>query len=253
MKQKSLSFLVMACLFVGAVPLSSCTQVAALFNSHGAKPAHAPRTSYDADTYVSNLTLSRLALSANPELPEEASHNVALVNDYAAQKKRKTEKLTLIVIDYKTKNDSSVRQIIAPAKANKPDFASLQSILDTFGSTGTIHNIRLASVSVRPDKSLILPKDNKQLMPALDRQQEHLLAQSHNLDMADDIKTQLALIEFFTKGHFQDAAYLSVDNVKRMLGKAVQGKTIDEASLQSFSKDLESKESSLKEALPYKL
>jgi ABC-type antimicrobial peptide transport system permease subunit len=259
MKRQSLSFLMIAYLLSTAILLSSCTQITSLFNGDTAKPAHAkhtakPRPYYDADAYVSNLTLSRLILSAGPEHADEITDNIAVIDGYAAQKKHtKTEQLTIIIIDYQIANDSSTKQIVAPIHPDKDDYASLKSVMDKFDNThGTIHNIHLASVSIRPDTTLALPKDPAQIMPALDSQQQHLLAQSHALNPTADIKTQLALIDFFTKHHFQDAAYLSVDNVKRLLGKAVSNHDIDDSALQTFSQNLETLESNLKAELPYK-
>ena len=124
--------------------------------------------------------------------------------------------------------------------------------MDKFAGTGTIQSLRLATVTLQPDKSQALPKDFRQLVPALYQQQQTLLMNARNLDLTDDIKTQLNLISFFTSGHYQDAAYLSVDNVKRLLADATLKKKLDEATLQNFSKDLESKESTLKEVLPYR-
>ncbi len=253
MKCKALSLLAISCLLVGVMPLASCTQIASLFGNGKSKSAHAKhapqKTTYDAGAYVANLTMGRLALSG-----EDVSDNVAMINSYAGQKKSKAEQLMIIIIDYKINPDAPAQQFVAPAITGKADFPYLQLIMDKLnGAGGAIQNIHLAGVVVRADKSLALPKESAQLTSALDTQQRNILTQSHALEMKDDIKTQLALIDFFTKHLCRDAAYLSVDNVKRMLAKVAQNKNMDDAELQSFSKDLEKEESNLKSVLPYNI
>jgi|GEM_PF-4389223 len=258
MKQRLLSAAIITCLLCGATVLSSCTQVASFFESYPTKPLRAkryvkPLPYYDADAYVSNLALGRLALSSGPDSAEDVSDTLAVINGYATQKKRKTETVTLIIIDYKTHSERKERQIVAPVSVSKGDLSSLQAVMDKFHASGTIQNIRLAAVSIRPDKSLALPKDTELLPLTLDDQQMRLLILSQPLGIAENIRTQLALIDFFARNHFQDAAYLSVDNVKRLLGSVALNKTLDNQTLHDFSKDLEAQEGKLKETLPYKL
>jgi len=227
--------------------VSSCVQISSLFN-HGKPVAQVSHHRFTADDYGANLALSRLALSASAE---DISDNVAVINGYAALKKRKAETLTMLVIDYKTANDSSTQQILAPL-SDKTDFSSLQSVMDKFEATSsTLHNLRLVSATVHPDRSLALPKDPVGWPAALDAQQKHLLAQSHHLEIVGDIKIQLKLIDFFTRYHHRDAAYLSADNVKRLLANAAQSKSLDAGALQNFSAELEAREAHLKESMPY--
>ena len=246
MKKTPVLFLTLSCLLLGA-----CTQVTSFFYGDKTRQINArhnakPHTSYDAAAYVTNLALARLALVANPD--NDIADSAEAINGYAAKKQHKQSKLNVIIISYQAKDDGSMQEIVAPIASG-----SLQTVMDKFANTGTIQSLRVATVTLQPDKSQALPKDSRQLIPTLYQQQQTLLINVRNLDLTDDIKTQLNLIAFFTSGHYQDAAYLSVDNVKRLLADATLKKKLNENALQSFSKELESKESTLKEVLPYTL
>jgi len=246
-------------LLIAALSLSSCT---ALFDDKPKpKIVHAkpqpPQNTVDGDVFIENVSLSRLALIARPDDTDAIASNLATIKSYANQqpkhKHAKTQSVTLAIIDYKLSNDGTLRQVIAPVPDANNRFALLQGVMEKLSSLPvTLHNIHLVSTTITPDKSQIPPSDSAQIAAALDQQQTTILQPSVSLKLLDDINTQLALMDFFTRHHYQDAAYLTLDNVKRMLANAAQNKTIDEAKLKVLSQKLETQESTLKIELPYK-
>jgi len=248
MRQKSAYLLVPV-----ALTLVSCAQIGSFFEQPKPKTAHhkPAKTQGDvrAGSYVTTLSSTRLSLAANSGDTEAATNAAAAAKAYHTRKKATAETLTLAVIDYKQKGET--QKIVTPVKGN---FAALQTILNKLsGQQATLQNIKLISSTVTPDKDFTLPEDPEQLMAALGEQQQQLLAVSHPLPVAEDIKLQLELLGFFTRQRYQDAAYLTLDNTKRALAETAQNKTLDTASLNSYSTRLDALESTLKKELPYTL
>lgn len=251
--KKPVSFRVVTGLLAITLSLTSC---AGLFDQKKPKTTHhkVSKTQMDvsADAYATHLAVGRLLLAANPDDADVASADAQYIKSYHASKKRKQETLTLVVLEYKTK-DGSKQKIAAPV-TKKPAYTSLRTVLDKMQSTSaTLQNIQLVSATVAPDKNFFLPEDADSLPALLDSQQQQLMAHSHSLSLVDNIRIQLDLLAFFTSSRYQDAAYLTLDNTKRSIANATQDKTLDNETVTAFSNRLDALENSLKKDLPYKL
>lgn len=254
-KNTSLSLLRLS-LLAGAAALSSCQPLSSLFHEKPHKIAHVKalkrQKPVNADSYVENLSLAQLGLDTNQEDFDAVSGNVSVVKAYAAQKHGRAQVLTLAVIDYKTKG-GTLHQALAPADRAGGDFALLPPIMAKLDAAGvTLQNIHLVSANIAPDASLVMPDDAAQILALLTQLQARILEQSANLPAEEDIRTQLALMDFFTRKNCRDAAYLTLDNVKHALAAAAQNNSIDEATLKTLSARLEYQEGTLKTQLPYR-
>ena len=258
MLPKRCSIMLGSALFMALLMLSSCASFDSLFvDNHHKSTLVKQKNTVTADAFITNLSLCRLMLSNNPDDMDSIATNLSVVKSYAAaspkSKSGKASTLIVLIIDYKAADYSFTRKIIAPAVSRKGDFPTLQGVFDKLIYThGTLQNLHLSQVTVTPDNEFTLPTEEVKLLAALDQQQARILQTASNLAPADDIKMQLILIGFYTRRHYQDAAYLTLDNTKRALAQATQKKTIDEPTLAALSKQLELQESLLKTDLPYK-
>jgi hypothetical protein len=143
-------------------------------------------------------------------------------------------------------------QAVAPFSMAQRSFPALGHVLSAMEVTPyTLKNIRVLTTEVMPDAATALPEEPLMLANALDAQQRHLLSQSGRFAAGDEIMIQIALLEYFTDHRQQDAAYLTVENVKHLLAKATQDKTLDEESLTTLSGKINGMESQLKQKMPY--
>ncbi len=243
--QKKPIFLLFATLL-----LTSC----ALFEDHKphkaihAKPVK-PQKSIDGDVFVQNLSITHLAMETDDGDATAAS--VSIAKAYEQQKKAKSKTVPLAVIEYKFKSGGGLQKIVTPINATG-DYALLQPVMKRLAVMPvTLQNIHVATTIVTPDKSLVLPDDPIQAAAVFEELEAQLSENVTPLATEADIRTQLSLMDFFTRHHCQDAAYLTLDNVKRTLGAATLNKSIDEETLKSLSTMLATRESTLKTDLPY--
>lgn len=205
-----------------------------------------------AEKYVENLSLARLELAQRPADIAGLSPRLTVVKNYMAQTKAKPQALTLVDFTYTQPGKDGTQEALAPISLTQRQFPSLSKVMDAMGAKAyRLQNIRVVATTVEPDATLVTKEEPLALAGSLEAQQQTLLAQSGKLSAADDIMTQIALIEYFTDHRQQDAAYLTLENVKRMLATATQDKTLDEESLTTLSAKLGAMESHLKQRLPY--
>jgi hypothetical protein len=210
---------------------------------------------YSADDYIKNVALGNL--SANAANASASAGNFAIVKSYHAQKKIKPEKKLMVIIEYTSGNQKTIQQIIAPVtySGKGRDFNSLQEIMDSMDRRNiTIHNVRPASATFAPDKSLKASAANA-AEPAwfFTNEQKKISSRTSKLSLASEIELELDLIGFFTEHRFREAAYICVENVKQALAKATSDKTLNPQELQIFSQELEMRESTLHKELPFTL
>jgi hypothetical protein len=246
-----------------AVPLSSCTFVASLFEpaqEAPLKPAPIPAAKITGMDYAGHITMARLAMDAAPETEAELAPHLAAIKKYAKQKPGKGEKLTLVILEYKSHDHQGTHQVVAAVDRDKDDFSLLEKIMVRLhgmdkrnGSALILQNIRVVATKVSPSRTLAVPRKQDTVAEFLDSLQQYLMKERQGLTARDTIELQLSLIEFFTARQFQDAAYLSFDNAKRLLADAGHDQTLDPDTLKAFSQRLEMLEGKLKEQLPYRL
>lgn len=214
-----------------------------------AKKADEEKTGASARSFVENLTLARLELLAHPEAPYGLSPRLNTMRGYLAH--GKSDVVKLVVLDFTVKG-SGAQSALVPISLGDRSFAALTSALHALEAVPhTLSNVRLLSTQPTPDANVFLPDDPQALRDALDAQQRHLLAQYSKPAPQEEISTQLALIDYFTTHRQQDAAYLTLENTKRLLAEASQKKTLDDAALSSFTTRFSALESTLKQRLPY--
>jgi hypothetical protein len=224
--------------------LPSC----AVFQPHsGHKTKHAKQSvkapHYQADAFVEHLSLALLG--------DDMDNNVDIVRAYGAAHP-KTERLTILVISYKTTDNKSMQQIVAPV--DNGDLSALSNIMTVLKATSPeLHDLRLLKTAVSLPSSFKLPENDSDELPgALKEQQKNLIDNGQKLAPLDDAQKQLQLIGFFTKNGFRDAAYLAVDNVKRTLASASSA-SADAAKIKELSKQLDTLEGELHTAMPFTL
>lgn len=218
------------------------------------KPHIKPKPQYTAGDYVGNLSQARLNLAENASvLP---SSNLDVVKSYNSQRKLKTERQAIMVIDYKLKDSATMQQAIAPisTSAENNNFLGLLDVMNTLDETpNTIHNLHIFGTTITPQKNLKIPSEPDQVRELLDAQQQYILGHAEKLSPLKEVELQLRLIDFFIANRFRDAAYIMADNVKQGLAKATESKTIAPEKLQELSMRLESLEGRMHEKLPYTL
>lgn len=240
---------------IGA-PLTSCTSIASFFGpgeEKHAPPIPAPRSS--AASYAEHISLAELALETDPGQASGATPHLSAIKAFARQKPRKTERLTLVILEYKHKGVPATHQLVAAIDSNKNDFSSVGRVMQGLRESPLLQlqNVRVGATSVTPSRKLAAPVRHQKTSDFLEKLHQNLMLEYTALPPRGTIELQLSLAEFFTRERYQDAAYLSLDNAKRLLADAVHDQTLDADALAALSQRLEGLEGALKEQLPYKL
>ncbi len=245
-------FLIHTCAVIGVLSLSGC---ASLFETPHKKVVKArvkKETAVKASSYIENLALAKLELYARPADLAGVSPRLTVIKDYLAQTKAQGQVVTMVVVDYTTAEKTDTQQIMAPIALSNPGFPALTKVMADLSAGGyRLQNIQVLSTQAAPDVNFVMPEEPLAIEGALDALQRRLLAQYGKLKTADEVMTQIALIEYFTDHANQDAAYMTLENVKRMLATASQDKTLDNESLATLSTKLEHMEARLKKKMPY--
>jgi hypothetical protein len=234
-----------------SVILASCDTVLSTLHINTTHHAHvkAAKTHYLAEAYVKHLTLALLTLESAADA-KAVKNDLDVVDAYAAQNPSKSEQQTLVVLD--CKKDGNMETIVAPlVLSGKKQFSALLEIMNRLGGC-TFYNLHVVSAVISPSDDLALPRDDIALTKqALDEQKRHLLDASAALPPLDDAQAELQLVRFFIDHRFRDAAYLSVDNVKRELASAQDG--ADTETIKKLSKELDAIEERLHKEMPFTL
>lgn len=227
------------------LPLAACSDwfVAKHPRHHPIKQA---KTHYTADDYLTHLALTRL--DAEPDAAD-----LDVLEGYMAQKPQKTRRQTVIILTYQQDGVSTRSEIAAPvAPAAGKDFPSLLAVMQKLDAMPhTLHNLHMATTAIVPTDGFRAPDVETQQL-TLDQQQQWILSNAERLPPLDDAEAELRLATFFTRHGFRDAAYLAVDNAKRLLGAASQQKA-DKERLRALSDELDTVEEKLHKTLPFTL
>jgi hypothetical protein len=204
-----------------------------------------------AESYVQNLSLARLNVTDDAD-DGAVSANLDTIQGYGAQKKPKRERVTLVVLDYKKDGASKMQQVIAPvnlASGNSNFPAALEIMNRLNDSSYQLHDLDVVATSITPDPALKLPESGAaEIRENLSARQAAMLEHAQPLNPLANARAQLQLIRFFKDHNFRDAAYLSVDNVKKILA-GMSGKA-DEQTVKELSQQLESLEGELHKTMP---
>ena len=229
-------------------------------------PAHTRHASvekhrYTPAAFVEHVTLAELALPPDAADVSVAKEELDALRADVTQKPGKLQRQAIVMLDYTAGGSRLLQQIAAPIPIppGDDDFSSLMEILQALGNTPyVLHNLRLASVSVAPlgtlRKTLKSPDAPVgEVRQALAEQQQAFLDSAKNLPLLDDAQAQLQLLSFFIDHNFRDAAYLSADNVKRLLAVATQKQPQDSERIRGLSQRLDDLESQLHKTMPFTL
>lgn len=204
------------------------------------------KTDYKSDAFIQHLALARLGGGAD-------NANMDVLEAYMAQKPQKLKRQAVLILTYKT-SDGERQEVVAPisTKPYTAEFPALLDVMNKLGTSATLQDVHTATTSIVPTDAF-KSTDNDQLRIALEQQHQWLMNNAEALPPLDDAQAQLQLIGFFIEYRFRDAAYLSVDNVKRLLASATQQKPVDKDRIRILSKKLETLENLLHKNIPYTL
>ena len=257
MDLRRLYFAPFACVMMCTICLSGCASwfEAAPVKTVKAKTVkHAKRleAKADASRYIESLTLAQEALVKNPVDMASIALPLSRIQTYMAQANTKAQLVMVVVFDYGVKDSNAQPHAIAPISLAEGDFPSVGLVLKSVTPLPYIlENIRVLVMQPMPNSAFTLPEEPLALAEMLNAQQGFLLTHYSRLTPKEEITAHMALLTYFTNHRQQDAAYLTLENTKQLLATATQTQSLDEASLASFSANLNQMEGQLKRALPY--
>lgn len=243
------------------LPLAACDS---LFTPKP-KPVHhvqAVAKPTTADAYLAHLALARLELPVAVEDTQAADADLDIVQAYHAAPKtkagkkakaQKPEALTALLVSYKEEADNYPHHLLLPVDGllmNKP--CAVENVITRLQSDGAqLHDLALYTVSVRPDRTLKWPDTTEETRRLLAELQQRVWETNQPLSPLEDARAQLQLARYFISNHLRDAAYISVDNVKRLLATATRSHPGEADAIEALSKELDSVEVELHAAMPY--
>ena len=221
-----------------------------LFDKPAQKRAAKPtKPHYSAEEYVGSLAMANLDIDAGN------AAQLDVIKTYHATRGT-AQKRTFAIIDYTEKSGGGRKHSMAVISdsLNNSRYPALQEIMARLGHRpATIHDVRLAKISIAPDKAAKFSRDTEQNHNEIQHQQRRLLANATPLSFMNEVQLKLQLIDFFTRIGSRDAAYLLVDNVKQLLASASERKSLNPDIVQNLSQRLETLEARLHAELPFTL
>lgn len=216
-----------------------------------AKPAKKIETpAPNADAYISSLTLARIALAATPPDSAALAPQLELLQAGADAKKRKTETQTIVILKYDGKS-APLKQVIAPipSSTKETQYASLNAVMAAQGRSATLYDVSIGKVTITPEPiAEHTDGDTAALSELLARRQQQLTSTAIAPDVLDNIRKQMSLVRFFIASRYRDAAYIAMDNMKKLLGEAPSSEETKQLSGQ-----LDELEQQLRKVMPYTL
>ena len=217
--------------------------------------ANKPKPQYEADAFVTQLSLAKLALAKDKTDTSAAASRLAVIQAYAAQKHRKSAPQPVVILSYTVQGKQGLQQLAAPfdLPVESANFPALLEIVNALSATPyTLHDVHPAFVSVVPVKSLdAMDGDSEGTKIVLDRQLQSMLHRPVPLMPLDEARVQLQLSHFFANHHVRDAAYLSVENGKQVLAEVAQDATGNSSGTENLSRQLEAMEDQLHRTMPF--
>jgi hypothetical protein len=228
-----------------ALLLASCSQWFTPRHSYHPRPQQA-KTHYKPDAFVEHLALARLSGDGMAE------EDYAVLQAYMAQKPQQSRRQSVLIISYQEDGERS--DVAAPVSVDpyNTQFPSLLAILQKLGPR-TLHDLRLVNTTVVPTDAFRTAADADAQRIALEQQEQWLISNAEALAPLEEAQAQLQLATFFIDNRFRDAAYLTVDNVKRLLATASNRKTIGRDTLRILSRKLDMLEEQLHKTMPFTL
>jgi hypothetical protein len=236
-------------LVLAALLMASCSQWFAPKPAPKPKVHHA-KTHYDTDAFVEHLARARLAADDS----EASAEDYDVLESYMAQKPQKLRRQTVLIITYQDE-DGERSEVAAPVpvKPYNVRFPGVLEVMQKLGPSRTLHDLRIAATSVVPTDAFRTAADADARRIALEQQHQWLLTNAQALPPLEDAQVQLQLVGFFIEYRFRDAAYLAVDNVKRLLAAATSQKPVNKEALRILSRKLETLEELLHKTMPFTL
>lgn len=251
---RGLRFFVSACVLASALGVSGCGSWFENAPKKTVKTTKVKKTveKVDASNYIENLALARMELAQRPADIAGLAPRLTVLKNYMAQTKAGDQTVTVLALDYTVKGKEEKHSVLVPVRLAKRDFPALTKVMGHLSALPySMQNIRVLNTQPNPDATFSMSEEPLGLKGSLEAQQKKLMAQYGKLSAGDEIMTELALLEYFTEHRHQDAAYLMLENVKRMLATTTQQKQMDEESLTILSAKLQQMESQLKTQMPY--
>ncbi len=192
--------------------------------------------------YLEKVQLTLLEVADSQEIS-----NLKAIKSYTEQSSANPEKLPAIILTFKN-GAASERLILS---ATPP--ATLPAMMKKLESTGyRLQDIHLVNVTLAP-APIPGELEGTALRQVLQQQEQQIADSAQKLPPLEEAKLQLELIRFFIKQRCRDAAYLSVDNVKRLLADATSAQPGDKALIESLSQQVETLDTELRKTMPYTL
>lgn len=201
------------------------------------------------EAYVRSLTLARIAL-VNEDM-NLLNAQMDVLSAAPDAKKRKSATQMLVVLTYESKG-SSLKKVVAPVpdSPKESQYRALAAIMAAKGKAATLHDVSLSRAPVTPEP---LPEategsDVSLLAELLARRQNELLAKAEKLPALESVRKQMSLVRFFIASRARDAAYITMDNLKKQIAGVA-----DSEESKALSLEVDGLEQQLHKAMPYTL
>lgn len=171
-----------------------------------------------------------------PSDEQEQSEVKDTLPDYDTGLSSDAKPQALLVLEYKSAGEHDMRQsyLLIPAAADNAEFPELLETLSQLAENKSVlHNIHITNVINKSTEMAISAVNNKKL-PA-----------------ENEIGLDLQLIKFFIDSRQRDAAYIMVDNTKKILA-SLSGPGAREKA-KRLSSELEILESDMRKTMPFTL
>jgi len=169
-----------------------------------------------------------------PSDEQEQSEAKDTLPDYDTDLRSDAKPQALLVLEYKSAGEHDMRQsyLLIPAAADNAEFPELLETLSQLAENKSVlHNIHITDVI---NKSAAISAVNNKKLPA-----------------ENEIGLDLQLIKFFIDSRQRDAAYIMVDNTKKILA-SLSGPGAREKA-KRLSSELEILESDMRKTMPFTL
>lgn len=214
----------------------------------------AKTTQYQSEAYVKHLSLARLSMSNELADYADAAPNIEIMDAYSEQKRTKPDNQAVLIIQYERKSGGGKQTLLAPIKlGEKADTPGLLSIMNALTlNPSMLHDLRVATATVNAEPLGEMSElGSVQIRRALDAKHREVMETGKAPAVLDNVRTQMSLTRFFIANRFRDAAYLSVDNIKKLLASA--SSSADESAIKQLSAQFEVLETELHKVMPFTL
>ncbi len=223
---------------------------------HAQHKAKTPEAEFQADVYVLQLTLARIALTQQPPALEEAQAHLALLGSPTAMQDVSAFQ-PLVVLEYDMKGEKGTERFAAPISLtdNSSQFPALLDVMNALGDRPLVlREIRLKIATFTPQSfDDFAKKDPALLRKALNDKADRIQSQAKRLSPIEQAHLFLRLTRFFTEHHFKDAAYIAVENAKQLLAEISTNEDTDKKVINDMNEELESLEVTLHKTMPFTL